>query len=70
MAKAKRSPEWFRACREALGLTQEQLAEKLGMNKNSVYRKETAGASNSPVSARDETAMIALLKAAKKPVPA
>lgn len=66
----KRSPEWFRACREALGMTQDQLAKALGMNKNSVYRKETTGASNSPVNARDEAALVALLKKKRKPVPA
>lgn len=42
MAQAtQRTPAWFKECREALGLRQDELAEKMHLNKNSIYRKES-----------------------------
>jgi transcriptional regulator with XRE-family HTH domain len=52
------TPEEFRAARERLGLTQEELADMLGLRKNTVWRKEKGLQAIEP---RDELAIEALL---------
>lgn len=45
--------EKFIECRKALGLTQEQLADRLLLSRNSVNRKEMSGEFNVAVTPRD-----------------
>lgn len=63
---APRSPGWFRACRARLGWTQRQAALYLGLDKNTVYRKE---AGTIAITARDESALLSLLQAEKLEAP-
>ncbi len=66
MAPTTRTPEWLKECREALGLKQEELAEKLQLSKNSIYRKESPRY-RVAITRHDERDIIAFMVEAVKP---
>lgn len=61
----KRIPQWLKECREALGLRQDELAAKMHLTTNSIYRKESPKYAVA-ITDRDERDIFALLMEAAK----
>lgn len=67
--KSQYGPRWMRECRKRLTLTQEGLAEAMGVCSNTIYRKERIDGNEVPITQRDVRIVSMLLKEAGVALP-